>query len=102
MNNQALFSSKEKSKKLKCCLLQFLFGVLMVKQVFVSPVTKYYKGITFLALLALDFWFGCFVKVQDRQDVTIHTILCFLSKTIRSTYSGYRLLDLFLKGGNIL
>ena len=28
MKNQALFSSKEKSKKLKCPLLQFLFGPL--------------------------------------------------------------------------
>ena len=26
MKNQALFSSKDKSKKLKCPLLQFLFG----------------------------------------------------------------------------
>ena len=31
MKNQALFSSKDKSKKLKCCLLQFLFGTLRVK-----------------------------------------------------------------------
>ena len=31
MKNQALFSSKEKSKKLKCRLLQFLFGTLRVK-----------------------------------------------------------------------
>ena len=30
MKNQALFSSKDKSKKLKC-LLQFLFGALRVK-----------------------------------------------------------------------
>ena len=28
MKNQALFSSKDKSKKLKCRLLQFLFGAL--------------------------------------------------------------------------
>ena len=28
--NQALFSLKDKSKKLKCCLLQFLFGALRV------------------------------------------------------------------------
>ena len=28
MKNQGLFSSKDKSKKLKCCLLQFLFGAL--------------------------------------------------------------------------
>ena len=30
MKNQALFSSKDKSKHLKCCLLQFLFGALRV------------------------------------------------------------------------
>ena len=30
MKNQALFSSKDKSKKIKC-LLQFLFGALRVK-----------------------------------------------------------------------
>ena len=30
MKIQALFSSKDKSKKLKCCLLQFLFGALRV------------------------------------------------------------------------
>ena len=31
MKIQALFSSKDKSKKLKCRLLQFLFGVLRFK-----------------------------------------------------------------------
>ena len=30
MKNQALISSKDKSKKLKCRLLQFLFGALRV------------------------------------------------------------------------
>ena len=30
MKNQAFFSSKDKSKKLKCRLLQFLFGALRV------------------------------------------------------------------------
>ena len=30
MKNQALFSLKDKSKKLKYCLLQFLFGALRV------------------------------------------------------------------------
>ena len=30
MKNQALFSSKDKSKKLKCRLMQFLFGALRV------------------------------------------------------------------------
>ena len=31
MKNQALFSSKDKSEKLKCRLLQFLCGALRVK-----------------------------------------------------------------------
>ena len=31
MKNQALFSSKDESEKLKCCLLQFLFGAFRVK-----------------------------------------------------------------------
>ena len=31
MKNQALFSWKDKSKKLKCRRLQFLFGALRVK-----------------------------------------------------------------------
>ena len=31
MKNQALFSLKDNSKKLKCHLLQFLFGALRVK-----------------------------------------------------------------------
>ena len=33
MKNQAFFSLKDKSKKLKCRLLQFLFGALRVKGV---------------------------------------------------------------------
>ena len=32
MKNQALFSLSDKSKKLKCRLLQFLFGALRVKE----------------------------------------------------------------------
>ena len=38
MKNQALFSSKDKSKKLKCRLLQCLFGPLRV---------KFFSGLTF-------------------------------------------------------
>ena len=33
MKNQALFSSKDKTKKIKCHLLQFLFGALGVELV---------------------------------------------------------------------
>ena len=32
MKNQALFSAKDKNNKLKCRLLQFLFGALRVKK----------------------------------------------------------------------
>ena len=39
MKNKALFSSKNKRKKLKCCLLQFLFGTLRVNYR-VSPKFK--------------------------------------------------------------
>ena len=46
MKNQALFSSKDKSKKLKCRLLQFLFGALRVKACYVQQFlcTKVYSG----------------------------------------------------------
>ena len=33
MKNQVIFSSKDKSKKIKCHLLQFLFATLRVKNV---------------------------------------------------------------------
>ena len=36
MKSQALFSSKDKSKQLKCRLLQFLFGVLRVNPVWLK------------------------------------------------------------------
>ena len=39
--NQALLSSKDKSKKLKCRLLQFLFGTLTVIPDFMS-VTRHF------------------------------------------------------------
>ena len=49
MKTQALFSSKDKSKKLKCCLLQFLFGALRVKHgLFVCAVSllpKIYRNL---------------------------------------------------------
>ena len=32
MKNQALFSLKDKSKKLKCRLMQFLFGAIRVNK----------------------------------------------------------------------
>ena len=41
MKNQTLFSSKDESKKLKCRLLQFLFGALRVK--YSVPIIKHIK-----------------------------------------------------------
>ena len=39
MKNQALFSSKDKSKKLNCRLLQFLFGVLRVNELWNKTIS---------------------------------------------------------------
>ena len=44
MKNQALFSSNDKSKKLKCHLLQFLFGALRVNCFeFNGPLRQYFS-----------------------------------------------------------
>ena len=43
MKNQALFSSKDKSEKYKCHLLQFLFGALRVTTVNHSAFKTYPK-----------------------------------------------------------
>ena len=40
MKNQAIFSSKDESKNLKCGLLQFLFGTLRVKVDFRTKMSK--------------------------------------------------------------
>ena len=39
MKNQAIFTSKDTSKKLKCCLMHFLFGALRVK-IFVQRLVE--------------------------------------------------------------
>ena len=44
MKHEALFSSKDKSKKLKCRLLQFLFGALRVKSVSWSVCVRACEG----------------------------------------------------------
>ena len=41
MKNQALFSSKDKCKKLKCHLLQFLFGTLRVNTLWKRVILLY-------------------------------------------------------------
>ena len=51
MKNQAIFSSKDKSKKLKSRLLQFLFGALRVN---IREATEHCQ--TIKALEALEAW----------------------------------------------
>ena len=56
MKNQALFSSKDKSKKLKCCLLQFLFGTLKVKSKNISYFPLHFNNcyLCYLKLLVFQ------------------------------------------------
>ena len=42
MKNQTLFSLKDKSKKLKCGLLQFLFGALRVKLFYSEKICNFF------------------------------------------------------------
>ena len=43
MKNQALFSSKDESKKLKCRLLHFfLFSALRVKMILLEPMDVFF------------------------------------------------------------
>ena len=70
MKNQALFSSKDKVKKLKCRLLQFLFGALQVKNSFYftfiqtqsdSPViASYTQRSTFASVKKLESDYKCY------------------------------------------
>ena len=41
MKRQALFPLKDKSKKIKCRLLQFLFGALRLNRLFIFPKGVY-------------------------------------------------------------
>ena len=61
MKSQALFSSKDKSKKLNCCLLQFLFGTLRVNKGSLSQTTIYCNSQTDRDNEKRDF-FGIFEK----------------------------------------
>ena len=63
MKDQALFSSKDKSKKLKCRLLQFLFGALRVNP-FVSPEPK-------LVNFAIAYYYS--TESKQTQNINIAT-----------------------------
>ena len=67
MKNQALFSSEDKSKTLKCCLLQFLFCVLRVN--------------AFLSLLNL-FLLKRVVKISSHPVFNVSDLLNKISRDI--------------------
>ena len=50
MKNHALFSTKDKNKKLKCRLLQFLFVALRVKNVTLDQTTAFHMATTTFTL----------------------------------------------------
>ena len=70
MKNQAVFSSKDTSKKLKCHLLQFLFGTLRVKNKYGTMlillntlrVLHFAKGRHYIMLLLL---YCCFTSTVN-------------------------------------
>ena len=53
MKNQALFSSKDKGKKLKCGLLQFLFGALRINSLTTKMQTTKFLSANFQKKLSL-------------------------------------------------
>ena len=61
MKNQALFSSKDKIKKIKCRLLHFLFGALRVKMLRnLQPEHVLVPGST-----ATNIMFYCVLRLRD-------------------------------------
>ena len=60
MKNRALFSSKDKSKNLKCCLLQFLFGTLRINVLF-------------------QFWNSDYLTLLHSEWPKLHRVLAILS-----------------------
>ena len=56
MKNQALFPSKDKSKKLKCHLLQFSFGAFMVKLPQYSVLLQYSSCCCCCCVVVLHMW----------------------------------------------
>ena len=55
MKNQALFSLKDKSKKLKCHHVQFLFGALRFNQQEVARITYFCLFLTFKCMYRSSF-----------------------------------------------
>ena len=65
MKHRALFSSKDKSKKLKCRLLQFLFGAKRVKELSeLFPLEEY----SFIFIPGTVIGMGCH-RAPDRLGI---------------------------------
>ena len=80
MKNQALFSSKDKSKKLKCCLLQFLFGALRVNKLMkTQPLSCCLTHCILVNSSTVICWMSPFV-ILERQVYFVAFIL-FLMET---------------------
>ena len=91
MKNQALFSSKVKSKKLKCRLLQFLFGALRVKNIFFRDIgfdiTVYTCTLTeifhsYLQQVGINYCFDAlsFLRVSQFQSLSHYFELASLNR----------------------
>ena len=72
MNNQDLFSSKDKSKELKCRLLQFLFSALRVKNKSHFGRALSSRELGFVALLF--YVHGKHHKVMSGRSVNLTTL----------------------------
>ena len=70
MKNQALSSSKDKGKKLKCRLLQFLFGALRVKLFLACGVTYCFNKMQPL-IIRLESYENSFLKFQDDMYLSL-------------------------------
>ena len=75
MKNQALFSSKDKSKKLKCCLLQLLFCTLRVKFFQPWPFSSHLK--TVFAWCVYCFWIFMPLLLAWSRAHSLKSVLMF-------------------------
>ena len=66
MKNQALFSWKDKSKKLKCHVLQFLFGTLRLTEKMLLACLDVVGSHVGRNQLPKSFKFNCFLQSSDK------------------------------------
>ena len=72
MKNQAFFSSKDKSKKLKCRLLQFLFGNLRARKadniIYICKISEIFHLSYITARIILS---GCATSSDSTPELLI-------------------------------